>query len=444
MSNIDNTLLFPGDVDIKKLILVSAKGVYESLLDYVVELNIHESLFSPFLTGSIVISDSRNLISDMQIIGEEILIVEFRTPGLSENVESRGTISKTFRIHALKDRQYLPDGGTQLYTLNFSSVELFADMDTPIYESFEGKPEDIILNIFDRFLSSYRNVAFLQSDSKSLEKTKLNIISRTRNKLKFVSPGWTPAECINWIASKSIPTSGGANFIFWETAHGFFFGTVNDLIKEKIIVGSYAVTDALSNSSPDNTNEKMATVKSLKIKQNFDQISNRLTGYLASRLVDVDLYNKTFDNIDYDHSLTFNKYSHMEGPKGIPLFEYSSIKQPLAYSEINFSHPKLHTDYDSNFDTTTKEVFGNKRSNLLELGNFKMEVTIHGRTDVAAGTMIHLKLPRGNSVSHNERSENTDDSLYTGYYLITSLTHKISPRKHLISMMLTKDSLSYE
>ncbi len=443
MSNIDNTLLFPGDVEIKKLILVSAKGVYESLLDYVVELNIHESIFSPFLTGSIVISDSRNLISDMQIIGEEILIVEFKTPGLQDNIEARGVISKTFRIHALKDRQYLPDGGTQLYTLNFSSVELFADMDTPIYEAFEGTPEEIILNIFDRFLASYKNVPILQGDPKTLEKSKLNIISRTRNKIKFVSPGWTPAECINWVASKAIPTSGGANFIFWETAHGFFFGTVNDLIKEKIIVGSYAVTDTLANSSPNNTSEKMATIKSLKIKQNFDQISNRLTGYLASRLVDVDLYNKSFNNIDYDHSLTFDKYSHMEGPKGIPLFEYSSIKQPLTYTEVNFSYPNLHTNYDNNFDTTTKEVFGNRRSNLLELGNFKMEATIHGRTDIACGTMIHLKLPRGNAVSHNERSDNTDDMLYTGYYLITSLTHKISPRKHLISMMLTKDSLSY-
>lgn len=428
-----------GDVIIKTLALASNRGVYENLIDYLVEINIHENLFSPFLTGSIVLSDSRNLIRDMVIVGDEVLVAEFRTPGLPEDA----VIKKVFRIYSLKDKFYAKDGNTQLYVLHFCSPETFADIDNPIFQAFEGKPEDIVQEIFDTYLSLDKNIS-LDGNVLPIEKNNINIISKSTNKIKFVSPGWSPIECINWISSKSIPEEGGANFLFWETVYGFFYGTINDLIKENIILGNYALSEAAANAlQVDDANKKLATIKSLKVKQSFDQLSNRITGYLSNRLTDVDLYNKNYKNIDYDHTLDFNNYSHLEGNKSIPLFEYSSTKNPATSRALNYSYPTLFDNVENNFDSITKDVYGNRKSNMLELGNFRMELGIHGRTDVFCGGVINVTLPKASPYSLSDKStDETHDILYSGNYLITNITHKINPKYHHISMLVSKDSLS--
>lgn len=83
----DEILQSPGDVRIKRLILVSAVGKFINVLDYLVELNIYESIFKPGLSGTLTLGDSRNLIKDFPILGEELLIVEFTTPGTAISIE---------------------------------------------------------------------------------------------------------------------------------------------------------------------------------------------------------------------------------------------------------------------------------------------------------------------------------------------------------------------
>ena len=45
-------------------------------------------------------------------------------------------------------------------------------------------------------------------------------------------------------------------------------------------------------------------------------------------------------------------------------------------------------------------------------------------------------------LSKDEKMDNTNDKLYTGYYLITNLCHKINPKTHYITMNVVKDSFS--
>ena len=81
----------PGEVSIEELILV-ANGKFIPLNDYLVELNIFESIFSNVMTGDILLSDSRNIVRYLPIIGEEYLIVKLQTPSLNSQ------IYKTFRV----------------------------------------------------------------------------------------------------------------------------------------------------------------------------------------------------------------------------------------------------------------------------------------------------------------------------------------------------------
>ena len=79
------SLQSPGDVDIQELFLVTAKGNYINLDSYLIEFNIYEDLFSNTLSGDIAISDSRNLIKELPIMGDEFIVIKLKHQIILQN-----------------------------------------------------------------------------------------------------------------------------------------------------------------------------------------------------------------------------------------------------------------------------------------------------------------------------------------------------------------------
>ena len=185
----------------------------------------------------------------------------------------------------------------------------------------------------------------------------------------------------------------------------------------------------------------MSVIRSLIVEKSFDQIKNLMEGYTTNRLVNIDVLGKNFENVDYDHGSKFDVYNHLETGKAIPMFDQTTVRNPLTYTDINFVHKNLHTGYAENFDYKLKDIFGNRRSNMLELENFQMKITIPGRTDIEVGRTINIQLPKDKPGSEIKAIEYKSDEMYSGNYLITGLSHKINLRTHFITMNVTKDSL---
>lgn len=437
----------PGQVQIDNLILISfRKKTYLNITDYLIELNLYESIFNPVLTGEIFLSDSRNLIREFGIIGGEYITITIRTPTFSPDK----SISKIFKVTALKDKNYANDGGTLLYKLAFTSIETFQDLLNPIYRSYNGKPEKIITDIYEEYLMTNRNVR-LSSDPAAEVKTPLTFFGETANTIKFVSPGWTPLQCINWVCSKTLPANASrANFLFWETTKGFYFGNLDTILRKPEVssIGTYVYSSPRISALTEEDIRKltfMFNIRSLKVERTFDQLENLMSGYISNRVINVDIVNKEYDLVDYDHGDSFDNYTHLEKNEPVPFFENESDRNPLTYAKVNFSNPGLHTGVLNNFSEQEKNIWGNRRSNMLELDNFRMELTIPGRTDVECGQTIYVRLPKKDAggLTSEDKTLYQDDTMYTGYYLITSLKHKINPRTHYITMNVTKDSISY-
>ena len=100
---LEEVLQTPGEVVIQNLALVSiTQGKYVNLTDYLIELNLYESIFAPGLSGTLTLSDSRNLAEEFALLGEEYLIVTVKTPSLSD----KDAISKAFKVYGLEDKKY--------------------------------------------------------------------------------------------------------------------------------------------------------------------------------------------------------------------------------------------------------------------------------------------------------------------------------------------------
>jgi hypothetical protein len=78
---------------------------------------------------------------------------------------------------------------------------------------------------------------------------------------------------------------------------------------------------------------------------------------------------------------------------------------------------------------------------MLELTNVKMNMTVPGRTDAEVGRLIYFEYPSLGAKEASDTESSVQDKLYSGYYLITAIHHKVNKNEHTMTMEVIKDSL---
>jgi len=446
------TLQKAGSVNVKELKLISSNDVIVKLNEFLVELNIYEDMFSQYLYGDIVLSDSRNLIDTLPIIGEEYLNVEFCTPTFDEQNQ---IIRKTFRVFKLSNRNIVKDNNTQTFVLHFASVELFYDVLLPLYKSFEGNITEVAEQIFYDYIANNRNI-LLTNDDKEIkeagEVTPLTIFNQSSNNVKFVAPGWTPFKCINWLASKAIPKEGySKNYLFFESNKGFYFGSLDFLFRDALennnIVGvySYGPNNLKQNKDRDLLKE-FFTASEVVMVDTTDHIKNYTNGYLANRLIFLDVYNKVYERVDYDYVEDYEKNYHTsgEGKSAVPVFTRDSPRNFSTSVSFYPKNPKLFDNFTGNINEKMDQIYGNRKSSLLGLTNIKLNITVPGRTDIEVGNLLYFKFPALGPTSDEDKNKENIDKNYSGYYLITAIHNRVTISEHIMMMEIVKDSLKVE
>ena len=438
-----------GEVRIEQLKLINAGDEVIDLTEFVVELNIYEDIFKNYLNGNIVLTDSRNIIDKFNIHGEEFLNVKLRTPSFPDNQ----VIEKTFRVFKLTDRTIVRDNNTQNFVLHFISIEFFYDISLPLFAPFEGIITDVAGRIFTDFLASTRKFNISESNENVTEGnsgTDLIVLNESSNKVKFVSPGWSPFKCINWLATKAIPKDGVAkNFIFFESNKSFYLGTLENLFRnahqEKNYLGRYLISasNIREDKNTQNLNREMFLAKDVEMIESTDYIKNYTNGYLGNRLIYLDVFNKEYELIDYDHVTNYDKQFHTSGigKEAKPVFNNETFRNFATNISFYPKNPKLFNDYADNISEKMGEIHGNRLSSMLELTNIKMNMTVPGRTDAEVGRMIYFEYPSMGGRSESDTESTAQDKLYSGYYLITAIHHKVTKLEHQMVMEVIKDSL---
>lgn len=444
-----NGLQKAGDVRIDELKLLTSKNIIVDLRDFLIELNIYEDIFSNYLRGNLILSDSRNLIENAPIIGEEYLHVKVSTPG------SNSSIQKTFRVFKLTDRDIVRDNNTQTYTLHFCSIELISDVLVPMFKPHEGIISDVVSDIFTNYISASRELTASETNGEFKESdydTPLYILNETSNKVKFIPTGWSPFKCINWLASKSIPKNGVAkNYLFFETNKAFVFGSLEHIFKDAYennsIIGRYSISASnIRDGAPTpDINREFFIAKDVSMIETVDHIKNYSNGYLSNRLITLDVFNKKYELYDYDYVQEYSQQYHSsgEGAKAEPLFTPDGIRNSAASIGFYPVNPKLFNNFKENVSEKMFEIYGNRKSSLLDLTNLKLHMTVPGRTDIEIGRVLYFNYPAVEPAD-GSTPKNNSDKQYSGYYLISAIRHKINKIEHSMTMEAIKDSLKLE
>ena len=141
MQAADQVLRFAGDVSIDKCKITTSGGISQDIAAQVIAISIYEDLFSPFITGSLILKESFDLVNLFPFVGEEMVEIEVSTPTLD-----KGNIKGSFYIYKLSDRELVGDKNV-VYQLHFISMEAIVDLNKKISKVFTGNPDELIKSI---------------------------------------------------------------------------------------------------------------------------------------------------------------------------------------------------------------------------------------------------------------------------------------------------------
>lgn len=418
----NTTIRFAGDVNVEQIIITSRNGFTQNVTQQVVGVELFEDLFSPFLSGNIILKESLDLINLIPLVGEEFVKIKINTPSF----EGFGkVIDNDFYIYKLTDVEQASDKN-KVYRLHFISPEAIVDVNKRISKSFSGKVTDIAKEI-------------LSNQSYGFETKKYLNIEPAANSTKYVSNFWSPAVNINYLLGNAVSVENDPNYVFFENRTGFNFISLTKLYKQAPI--QLFINDAwLRDFNADGTNkrniqEEYKRIIDISIPNGYDYMENVRAGMYASKIITYDVVTKKYASKHYNILDGWKKESNLNP---YPLVSKKHIDNP--WSTI-IHETKYYNNFNQYNDVTNTRTLQKRISQMLQSEGNRIEITVPGRTDYTVGQKVEVKLYKSQPTS----KEDTDfiDKAYSGFYIIAAVNHFITREKHECRMELVKNSYTF-
>lgn len=441
-----------------------------SLNNIFLELNLFEDIYSDSVSGNILVVDTSNIVSNYPVRGTEFLKIKMMSDVTSI------VIDKIFRIYEISERRQLSPGQI-VYIINFISIEKVMNSDFIISQSFSRTTtSDVVKDVWKQFLEHYNSKHAVVYPTSHLPKANLNYINsfiggqnsfvsdnesfdvfnnnnmfnievqKTKYISDFIIPGWCVYSTIHWLASRSVAENKkGSNFLFFETLEGFKFVSLESLYvsgKERLSVDNtriYNFTGVPQTADEFQSMMGQRYISSFNVVQSPNLIENVKMGMYSSKMIQHDLLRRSYDIIEFDYRQSYldsinykhtyrNVYPHVH-LNDFPLAEVDVAVNNYDSSSHTFYQTKPEND---DYSYLWKQ---SRISQLQQLENVKLELTLDGYIDIYAGQVVQVNIGDARAGGSNEL-----DPLYSGNYIVTGLRHKIDKNKYEVVMEVSKDS----
>ena len=435
--------------------LYTVGGLELDLSELVTAVNIYEDIFNNSITGDISFIDTNNILGNANIIGQEKLSLILATPDGSDVYDRENAIDFSqipFYIYKVNSSQLVNDR-TMGYTISFTTSEIVRNGHIRVSQSYKGEPAvDIIKKVI--------------RDSELLNSKKEFFYEETSNNYKVVAPNMRPFDFINMIARKSLSKeyNFAPTFLFYETVKGYFFRTLDSMMDRKNprMIYREANPNTLTDKGVQDLAKNLQNILNYSVVSATDTLSSQRSGMYASKLLEVDLFNKSYKTYDYDyvkkytddvHIDSFTKSGSAQAPVlseatddfGFKLSEYpDSVFFVQTTDKTNELFTPMHQEgTETPYDTiNVHQWLQRRKSRFAQLASaLTLRVEVPGNTSIQAGDVVGLEIMNRSSNSEEEMDVN-----YTGRYLVTKLHHVFSKGqgryKHTVHMECVRDTVS--
>lgn len=417
---VDETLRFPKDVRVNKIILKSDNGTEIDIYNFFTEINIYENMFSNVLSGDIFIIDSLNLLAQVPIIGQEKLEITYFTPIL----DKERTLE--FNIYKVSDRVLMRDR-CQSYALHFMSKEGIVNLTKKVSRSYTGLSHNIVEKLVHNELESEKNIFFEESV----------------NNQKIVVPTWSPLKTINWLSKRS---SNGLNasYFFYEDFDGFHFKTFNKIIGDSVAKCKYyyGPTNHRDQGEGKQGYRKIGldqyNIETYALKEGRNIASQIKSGLYSGKLVTYDLTKKQTNNYELNYHDYHSKITHVDD---YLLRPNKTDLDGINVSEIPDSNYNYKVISSNQYPSIEDNQFPHdhvlqRDSELSSIGNTRLQIVVPGDSSRRIGDIVDVVLPS----PQPQFEENVLDKYISGRYMVTAIRHLIQKDKYTMQLELVKDS----
>lgn len=393
-----------------------------------VNFSYYESIFSPVVTASLTYVDSGDLVRSNKSIDVQ---ERFGTLLEALPIQGKGKEKISFKIENASGE------------LDFTSMPMNVSNPIPIFQ--DDVAESVNLKLISQYSITNENVnlykkyySTISSSVYKILKDELKIpverlkISPTSNEDSISGNGQRPFDVVINAASKSLSSSGGPGFFFWETKEGFHFKSLDDIINSPSVQTYNYHNVATSSLDDPNTNFRILNNPSYK---NNSNLSNDLR---------VGLYRTK--NISFD----FNTFEYKQEFINLSERGFKNLGNNIDYSKtFNESESFTRTNFfvlDSGLTNPgiSTSIVNNERYYLPQsimrynlLMSQVLDITVPCNLKLKAGDVITCEFKKRSS---SNLSSDSIGQLQSGRYIITHLCHNFTPKRSFSSLRIVRDT----
>jgi len=437
---------YAGEYEIEEIKLFSSSGNIIPLNGLMMQLSLFENIFSPTMSGQIILLDTNSIVLNLPIIGQEYLSFKIKTASFgSEGTDIIDYTENVFSIYKIDTR--LMGDGAEAIVLHFASPEMMRNSRTRVSKSYINSIDKIVIDVLqnERYLNSKKDL----------------FIEGTTGVRKLVAPNSLPFTFIQKLTSEAISLKHGSPyFLFYENKDGIHFRSLDSLYNQPITAtyntGKFSHQKGSGTVVKDVLEEYSRPINHQIVQAN-DMLSNVRGGLLGSQLITYDIYKKNYNIKSFKYFKNFKDHSRIGDN---PIYNTNTIDE-FGNTVDNFTNANIHlhptskveeNDAQHYTDVTTSPYSPNRIENsllhrqakFLELRKgISLVVEVHGMTNMAVGQTINFEM----LVVGETHGKSKADPYYSGKYLIAQLRHDFSevPQKnHTIAMTIVKDGYSEE
>ena len=427
---------YSGDFVMDDVTIISSAGVSYNIQTLIIEINVYESIKTPWLSGTILIEDTTGLVETAPIIGQERVLFSFATSKDHDKIDFTKYQGVVTRI----SKRTTSNLTSQTYILEFSTLERMKNARTKVSKSFEGTTDLIVKDIL--------------TDKNYINNPKPLELEPTQGVRKYVMPNISPYSCIRMMGKESITSENRTGFLFYENHRGFNFRSISSLLQSKAGV-PHPVKRIFIHGPPIGATEARfhaMTMLQFEILVGGNTFIKLQQGALCSKMIKHDIYNKNFGEYHFDYLNSFSDNPHTMSTENEfgPLI--SDMKMDETEKKITeFPDSKCFLTTSSSTDLYTEGKTDSQIEKWLQTGlsnkhqseNLTNMITIMGDSSIAAGDLIEIRIPSSLPGKKKVPERDQMDPYLSGRYLAQAVRHKINPRQqHYVTFIeAAKDSI---
>ena len=370
----------------------------------VIGFEYNEGLLQKYVTVTLTISDSNNMVSQA-LYGLEKVSLKVRDKVFNQAFEfSPSTPNGQLQIYEIHDKQVIDT--TKIFTLELCRTDAILNGQTRVSKKYSGvKANQLASDVLGGILKT----------------KKPTNVTESINSLTFIPPSSRPYEVLVWSRNKYFDgeqkntSSGGsytsAGYFFYETYDEYNFVSIDSLAAKRTPKYNYYSGTGLGGSDQIFRMNHVTFASNIDLMKNFDK------GFYAGRIDYFDVVNCEVGTATYDISKNYKTWTKLGEQADLPeLYKKELAEKPtrvmtVAYNDDLFLESgEQKTDKKMLFLQTVAQSisrFGVFTSQVLN-------VNLVGNLTLRAGDLLQLDFPD---------ADGKLDKTYSGRYIVFEVQH---------------------